>query len=92
MEAQEEALELLDYLANRAGWQSESIKQEIQQAWGWTSLQQILPTSADTNSLLGHEHHSMLDLNTPFSSQLRAPLVVSPTLITADLSIEGHSN
>lgn len=87
-EAQGELLQLLDCLSNRAGWRSESMKQELQQAWGWTSHQQI-PTSVDTTSLLDHEHHSMLDLNIPFSAQSRAPSVVNPTMITA-FSMEGH--
>lgn len=81
-EAQEEALQILDRLLNETGWQTDPIKTEMQEAWGWTSQ---LPTSTDPASLM-NEHHTMLD---PTMSKMPSG-VINPTMITADFSMENH--
>lgn len=86
-EAQEEALQILDRLLNETGWQSDTIKQELQGAWGWTSQQ--IPTSTNPASLMNE--HPMLDSTIHYPAQPRMPPgVINPTMITADFSMENH--
>ncbi|RAH58734.1 C6 zinc finger domain protein [Aspergillus piperis CBS 112811] len=88
-EAQQEALGILEDIIKQTGWKAEHVKQELQEAWGWSdSHGPPMHMSEDILALFNSDHPLTAD-HTPARPKVPAG-VINPLMATADFSMENH--
>ncbi|GCB26907.1 adhesion and hyphal regulator 1 [Aspergillus awamori] len=88
-EAQQEALGILEDIIKQTGWKAEHVKQELQEAWGWSdSHGPPMHMSEDILALFNSDHPLAAD-HTPARPKVPAG-VINPLMATADFSMENH--
>ncbi|KAI2830016.1 transcriptional regulator family: Fungal Specific TF [Aspergillus niger] len=88
-EAQQEALGILEDIIKQTGWEAEHVKQELQEAWGWSdSHGPPMHMSEDILALFNSDHPLAAD-HTPARPKVPAG-VINPLMATADFLMENH--
>ncbi|PKY03716.1 hypothetical protein P168DRAFT_311278 [Aspergillus campestris IBT 28561] len=82
-ETQEETLKILDDIAMKTGYSTESIKHELQEVWGWNS--------AGCSSIETPSNFTSSDSYGPVYTQLKMPPgIINPIMACADFSMDNH--
>ncbi|OJJ98698.1 hypothetical protein ASPACDRAFT_121261 [Aspergillus aculeatus ATCC 16872] len=94
-EAQHEVFEILDHIIKETGWRTESVKNELQAAWGWSSHHgPPMATSEEIVAMFGsgdgHDHPDAPLRPCHISPESKIVGVVNPLMASADFSMENH--
>lgn len=80
---------ILEDIIKQTGWKAEHVKQELQEAWGWSdSHGPPMHMSEDILALFNSDHPLTAD-HTPARPKVPAG-VINPLMATADFSMENH--
>ncbi|PLN86005.1 hypothetical protein BDW42DRAFT_159851 [Aspergillus taichungensis] len=87
-ETQEETLKILDDIATRTGYSTESIKHDLQEVWGWKSAG---CSSIESPSTYAAPNFTSSDSFGSVYTQLKMPPgIVNPIMACADFSMDNH--